>query len=55
MTDKQKRVLEIGNHLMTWSLGFLKLLQQVGKVEKMPDISDIDKQLLRMCNNCLNK
>jgi hypothetical protein len=47
MTDKQKRVLEIGNDLMSWSLSFLKSLNRIIEVEQMSDISDFDKRRIK--------
>ena len=44
MNEKQKRVLEIGTDLLMWGLGFARLLKRVGEVNKMPDLSDLEKR-----------
>lgn len=47
MNEQQKRLVEIVNDVLQWNLEMLDFWKRVGAVEKMADISEVEKQELR--------
>ena len=51
--EERKRVTEIASSILTWAIRFTDLMNRIGEIEKIPWVTEVDREKMRTAARAL--